>query len=68
MTKEQVVNIIEELMKQNKLEKVRIDEEWNGVYGDLSCTDYEANAGYHGALLDVLDIILDKEDKIKEDE
>ena len=62
MTKEQVINVVEELMKDNKLEKARIDQEWNGVYGDLSCTDYEANAGYHAALLDVLNIIVDEEE------
>lgn len=58
----QIKAAVKELMADNVAEKARIDKEWNGVYGDLSCTEYEANHGYHGALIDVLNII-DSEDE-----
>jgi hypothetical protein len=57
MNTEQIKAAVLELMADNEAEKARIDKEWDSHYGDLSCTEYEANHAYRGALLDVLNII-----------
>ena len=57
MTIEQITAQIHSMLDDNRLEKDRIDEEWNGIYGSLSCHEYDYNAAYKGALLDVLSII-----------
>lgn len=57
MTVEQIINKINSMLDDTRLEKDQIDEEWNGIYGSLSCHEYDANSAYEGALLDVLSII-----------
>jgi|TARA_R110000744_G_scaffold357289_1_gene464106 hypothetical protein len=54
MTVEQIKTAVEEMLVDNAASKARIDKEWDGHYGDLSCVEYESNAGECGALHDVL--------------
>ena len=61
-TAKQIKEVVLHYMEENKAELARIDEEWNGVYGDLSCSEYAAYHAYHGALLDILTYI-DSEDE-----
>ena len=57
MRLEQIIAKINSMLDDTRLEKDRIDEEWKGIYGSLSCHEYDANAAYEGALLDVLSVI-----------
>lgn len=57
MTIEQIIAQIHSMLDDNRLEKLRIDKEWDGFYGSESCHEYDANSAYEGALLDVLSII-----------
>jgi len=57
MRLEQIIAKINSMLDDNRLMKDKIDEEWNGIYGSESCHEYDANAAYEGALLDVLSAI-----------
>ena len=54
---EQIIAKINSMLHDTRLEKLRIDKAWDGFYGSESCHEYDANAAYEGALLDVLSVI-----------
>ena len=57
MTVAQIKKAVQEMIVDNAARKAQIDKDWDGHYGDLSCVEYESNAGELGALTDVLYVI-----------
>ena len=57
MTIEKIKAAIEEMITDNATSKARIDKDWDSHYGDLSCVEYEFNAGELSALTDIMYVI-----------
>ena len=77
MTIKEIKATVEQMIADNAANKERIDKEWNSHYGDLSCVEYEFNAGELSALTDIMYVIEHgaearehemREERLKEDE
>jgi hypothetical protein len=57
MTVKEIKVAVERMMTDNAERKASIDKAWNSHYGDLSCVEYEFNAGELSALTDIMYVI-----------
>ena len=77
MTVKEIKATVEQMIADNAASKESIDKNWNSHYGDLSCVEYEFNAGELSALNDIMYVIEHgaeareheiREQRLKEDE